>query len=92
MLRVSIQLSSVHRRTFRFSVVWATIMALTSSRVVCGRKVTGLTLLPCLMSARWPRNCSLKVLPDCPTYCIPHLLQLMTYITFLVLQLNWPLI
>ena len=88
-----IQVSSVLKRTFRLSVVWATIVASTSFVVwlmdVKWRE-TGLMLLPCLMSVRWPRKRSWKVLSDCPTYCRLHFLQLMTYITFFVLQLKQP--
>ena len=36
-------------------------------------------------------NRSLNVFPDCPTYWMPHLVQLITLITFLDLQLKRPL-
>ena len=88
-----IQVSFVLKRTFRLSVVWATILASTSFvmwLMDVKWQETGLTLLPCLMSVRWPRKCTWKVLPDCPTYCRPHFLQLMMYITCFVLQLKRP--
>ena len=65
-----IQLSSVLRHTLRLSVVWATIVTLTSSvvwKVDVKWRETGLMLLPCLISVRRPWNYSWKVLPDCLT-------------------------
>ena len=78
LLNLYITASSVLRRLFRFPVVCVKIVAKTSCTVwplLVKWRETGLMTLPYLMSARWPRNLSLNVLPVCPMYCSPHSLQ-----------------
>ena len=90
-----IQVSSVRSLKLTLLCVCVTIVVVTSSDVwlldvKC--RETGLKLFPWRISARWPLSLSLKVLPDWPTYCTPHLEQLMTYTMFFVWQLKLPLI
>ena len=82
--------SSIPSRMLTFPVVCINFTAVTPLTVwlfVVKWREMGFITFPCLMSVRCALKRSLKVFPDCTTYCRPHLEQETRYITFLDLQL-----